>query len=103
MLQERLASLFVGSKLAVTARLVRILYVLVLAVSAYRVYSNASLLRQGPEVADLLAKGPASKYWQAACEGPDPAPVCAAPAAARRLSSVRLVDLVGDFDLRAFL
>ena len=89
----RLASILVGSKLAVATRLVRILYVLVwlttLAVSAYHIYGSVAVLwRVGPEVTDILAKGRRSEYWKDVCGAGDPAPVCAAENAGLRLRRI---------------
>ena len=94
----RLASLLVGSKLAVATRLVRLLYLVVVAttvvVSAYNaIYGSTAALRESSTaVVDILANGPASVHWKEACGGPKPAPVCAAPMAARDLSNISLPD-----------
>lgn len=87
----RIASLLAGSKLVVATRLTRILYLVVsavtFAVGAYNaIYgSTAALSESSVAVAGILAQGRGSEHWKQACEGPDQAPVCAAPIAARRL------------------
>ena len=96
---SRLASLFAGSKLAVATRLVRLLYFVVFAttvvVGAYNaIYGSTAAMRESSTaVADILANGPASVHWKEACETGEPAPVCAAPLAARDLSNISLPNL----------
>lgn len=91
MARPRLASLFAGSKLVVATRLVRLLYLVVLAttvaVGAYNfIYGSTAAVRESSvAVADILANGPASEHWKDACETGEPAPVCAGPIGAQRL------------------
>lgn len=91
MAMPKLAALLSGSKLAVATRLTRILYLVVsavaFAVGAYNaIYGSTAAVRDSSvAVASILAHGRKSEHWEEACEGPDPAPVCAAPIAAKRL------------------